>query len=83
MLTDYADSSALMTVSPFPISLYNYVHIATIMHFRYRIAKNYAFALISVSLSGSGHRLLGVDRLLCARLIEIRNFYAQSYFRRS
>ncbi|HCR57735.1 hypothetical protein FE241_03640 [Raoultella terrigena] len=60
----YADSSAETTVSPFSISLYNYVHIATIVHFRNRIAKIQGFALMSVSLSGSEHRLLGVDRLL-------------------
>ncbi|MBZ7659185.1 hypothetical protein FML34_01480 [Klebsiella grimontii] len=64
MLTGYADSSALITVSPFPISLYIQLHIATIAHFRYRIAKNHAFALMSVSLSDPAHRLLGVDRLL-------------------
>ncbi|THE45837.1 hypothetical protein DJ495_02690 [Raoultella ornithinolytica] len=60
----YADSSAETAVLPFSLSLYNYVYIDTIVHFRYRIAKNQAFALISVILSGSGHRLLGVDRLL-------------------
>ncbi|PXM23272.1 hypothetical protein DMT32_07715 [Klebsiella variicola] len=81
MLTGYADSSALRTVSPFAISLYNIVYIATIVHFRYRIAINHFFALMSVSLSGSSHRLLGVDRVVCGRLCEIRNFYAQSYIR--
>ncbi|PAC14172.1 hypothetical protein CD006_02970 [Enterobacter sp. 10-1] len=60
----YADSSAETAISPFSISLYNYVYIATIVHFRYRIAKIHNFALMSVSLSGCGHRLLGVDRLL-------------------
>jgi hypothetical protein len=52
------------------------------VHFRYRIAKNHAFALISVSLSGSSHRLLGVDRLLCP-FNGYKEFYAQSYIRRS
>lgn len=81
MLAGYADSSALRTVSPFAISLYNIVYIATFVHFRYRIAINHFFALMSVSLSGSSHRLLGVDRVVCGRLCEIRNFYAQSYIR--
>lgn len=81
MLTGYADSNALRTVSPFAISLYNIVYIATFVHFRYRIAINHFFALMSVSLSGSSHRLLGVDRVVCGRLCEIRNFYAQSYIR--
>lgn len=81
MLTGYADSSAFQAVSPFAISLYILVYIATFVHFRYRIAINQLFALISVSLSGSSHRLLGVDRVVCGRLYEIRNFYAQSYIR--
>ncbi len=75
MLTGYADSSALRTVSPFAISLYNIVYIATFVHFRYRIAINHFFALMSVSLSGSSHRLLGVDRVVCGRLCERMDYY--------
>ncbi|EIW9264751.1 TPA: hypothetical protein MIZ55_12885 [Klebsiella pneumoniae] len=81
MLTGYVDSSALQAVSPLAISLYNLIHTAIFVHFRYRIAINHFFALMSVSLSGSSHRLLGVDRVVCGRLCEIRNFYAQSYIR--
>ncbi|HBY4448545.1 TPA: hypothetical protein MIU37_04765 [Klebsiella pneumoniae] len=81
MLTGYVDSSALQAVSPLAISLYIFIHIAIFVHFRYRIAINHFFALMSVSLSGSSHRLLGVDRVVCGRLCEIRNFYAQSYIR--
>ncbi|MBF8480465.1 hypothetical protein FML68_00980 [Klebsiella aerogenes] len=62
MLVGYADSSALTMVSPFSFSIYNHLYIANILHFQYRIAKNHTLTLISVSLTETGHYLLGVDR---------------------
>lgn len=80
MLTGYVDSSALQAVSPLAIALYNLIHIAIFVHFRYRIAINH-FCLDVGQFVGLLHRLLGVDRVVCGRLCEIRNFYAQSYIR--
>ncbi len=82
MLTGYVDSSALQAVSPLAISLYNLIHIAIFVHFRYRIAHKSFFCLDVGQFVGlSAIALLGVDRVVCGRLCEIRNFYAQSYIR--